>query len=807
MSVDVGTAVAFLDLDMSGYMSNMQQARSALQDFVDSSEGISTKFQNLGSSLTSSGVALTKSVTLPIVGLGTAATKVASDFDASMSKVEAISGATAEQMSDLRDKAIEMGAKTKFSAKEAADAFTYMAMAGWDSEQMLSGISGIMSLAAADGLDLATTSDIVTDALTAFGLQAGDSAHFADILAQASSSANTNVSMLGESFKYVAPVAGSLGMSAEDTALALGLMANAGIKGSQAGTALRAALTNLVKPTDAMEIKLKDLGIEVTNTDGSMKSLRTILGILREKFSDLSESEKANAAATLFGKEAMSGMLAIINSSEKDYLGLADAIDSCSGRADAMADTMMNNLSGSITLLKSAVESLLIKLGEGLIPTIQKITELITRIVEKLNSLSDEQLEQIVRIGAIIAVIGPLLAIIGKVISIVGTIISVGGKLFAGIKAVAAFISGVLIPAISAIGAPVWIVIGIIAALIAIGVALYKNWEQVSAWAKKVWEAIKETIKGAVEAIGQFFSNLAEGVSNVIQSIGNWLSDLWGSISGFFENLFSNIGSWFSQIVSTIGSFFSNLLEKVSGAIGAIWETVVAWGSNMLDKAAEIGSGFVNLFVGFFENLIQNIKNTVSSVIEAITNFGSNILSKAREIGSGFTSAIVNGVQKVGSFFSGIFSDILDSVTNLGPKLFESGKKVIMNLWEGMKSIFSSVLNWITDSLSKLFKPITDTLDKIFNPVKSFFGGIGGAISGLFGGSHANGLDYVPYNGYVAELHEGERVLTKQENEEYSESGNNRSNGGDTYNFYNTKPDPYEYARQIKRVKRELEDA
>ena len=221
--------------------------------------------------MTQTGSTLTKSVTLPLAALGTASVKTASDFESAMSKVEAISGSTGDEMDALCDKAIEMGAKTKFSAKESADAFTYMAMAGWDAGQMMDGIGGIMSLAAADGLDLATTSDIVTDALTAFGLQAADSGHFADVLAQASSSANTNVSMLGESFKYVAPVAGSLGMSVEDTALALGLMANAGIKSSQAGTALRTALTNMVKPTDSMAAKMDALGISVTNSDGSMK--------------------------------------------------------------------------------------------------------------------------------------------------------------------------------------------------------------------------------------------------------------------------------------------------------------------------------------------------------------------------------------------------------------------------------------------------------------------------------------------------------------------------------------------------------
>lgn len=806
MAVNVGTAIAYLDLDVGGFTSKLNSAKSALQDFVTSSDSMSTKFQNFGSAVSSLGSSITKTVTVPIVGVGTAVTKVASDFESAMSKVQAISGATADEMAQLKDKAIEMGAKTKFSAKESADAFTYMAMAGWKAEDMINGIAGIMSLAAADGLDLATTSDIVTDALTAFGLQAKDSAHFADVLAQASSSSNTNVSMLGESFKYVAPVAGALGMSVEDVAIALGLMANSGIKSSQAGTALRASLTNLVKPTDAMSNAMEDLGIEVTNSDGSMKSLREIMDILREKFSTLSEAEQANAAATLFGKEAMSGMLAIINASATDYDTLSAAIDNCDGRADSMADTMMGNLSGSIEELMGAIETLAIKLGDILIPVIQDITKLITSWVEKLDNLSTEQLEQIVRIAAVIAAVGPLLLIIGKVISIIGTVIQIGTKLFAGIKILVGFIGGTLIPAISAIGAPVLIVIGIIAALIAIGVALYKNWDTVSAWAKKAWSAITETVKNAVEAIGDFFSDLGEGVADVISSIGDWLSNLWGSISGFFENLFSNIGNWFQEVTSSIASFFSNLAGTVASAIGEIWNTIVSWGKNMIDKAKEIGSGFVDTFVNFFKNLVQNVKDAISGMIEMITSWGSNLLNKAKEIGSGFTSAITSGLQKVGSFFSDIFTDIINAITTFGPKLFEIGKNIITSLWQGMKAVFSSVVKWITDSLSTLFKPITDMFNKVLSPIKNFFGGIGSTIGGWFGGSHANGLDYVPYNGYVAQLHQGERVLTKEENREYNSGNRPRSGGGDTYIFNSPEPiDEYQAARLIKQTKQELD--
>lgn len=236
-----------------------------------------------------------------------------------MSKVSAISGASGKDLQSLTDKAKEMGAKTKFSASESAEALQYMAMAGWDTTSMLNGIDGIMSLAAADGLDLATTSDIVTDAITAFGLKASDSTHFADVLAKASSSANTNVSMLGESFKYVAPLAGAMHYSVEDVSVALGLMANASVKGSMAGTSLKTALSNLASPTDAMAEVMKKYKISMTDANGETLPLIDVIKELREKFGGLSETEQTAAASTLFGKEAMSGMLAIVNASDKDF--------------------------------------------------------------------------------------------------------------------------------------------------------------------------------------------------------------------------------------------------------------------------------------------------------------------------------------------------------------------------------------------------------------------------------------------------------------------------------------------------------
>lgn len=292
------------------------------------------------------------------------------DYEQMMSQVQAISGATGAEFDLLNEKAKQMGADTKFSAYESAEAFNYMAMAGWKTSDMLGGIEGIMSLAAAANEDLGTTSDIVTDALTAFGLKASDSTHFADVMAQASANANTNVAMLGESFKYVAPVAGALNYSIEDTSLALGLMANASIKGSMAGTALKTSLANMASPTDSMAAAMDKYGISLTDSEGNMKSLKGVMDNLRGSLGDLSETEQTAAASTIFGKEAMAGMLAIINASEEDYNKLTEAVYNADGAAKQMADTMMDNLAGSIELLSGAADEVKMTLGERLSPYI-----------------------------------------------------------------------------------------------------------------------------------------------------------------------------------------------------------------------------------------------------------------------------------------------------------------------------------------------------------------------------------------------------------------------------------------------------
>lgn len=378
--------------------SKMQNSHKKVKDTAkESADGSKKSWEESNQST----VASTESATSKMAGLmkktaaavgvaSVAAAKktidVGKSFEAGMSEVQAISGASGKDLEKLSAKAKQMGATTKFSATESATALKYMAMAGWKTNQMVSGLSGVMNLAAASGEDLGTVSDIVTDSMTAFGLKAKDSGHFADVLAKASSSSNTNVAMMGETFKYVAPLAGSMKYSIEDTATAVGLMANAGIKGSQAGTELRSILTRLVKPPKDAAAALSALGVSTTKADGSMKPMRQTMAELREKFSGLTDSQKSQYAAAIAGQEAMSGLLAIVNASDSDFNKLQKAIDNSSGAAKKQADIMNNNLQGALYDLGSAAEAVGIGIYEDIKTPLTKAVGVGTKQLRTLSN-------------------------------------------------------------------------------------------------------------------------------------------------------------------------------------------------------------------------------------------------------------------------------------------------------------------------------------------------------------------------------------------------------------------------------------
>ena len=533
------------------------------------------KMQQAGDAITGAGKKLMP-VSGAVAGLGAISVKTAADFDAAMSKVAAVSGATGDDFDKLRAKAREMGSKTKFSASEAAEAMNYMAMAGWKTEDMLEGVEGIMNLAAASGEDLATTSDIVTDALTAFGLSAKDSGHFADILASASSNANTNVSMMGETFKYAAPIAGALGFSAEDTAEAIGLMANAGIKSTQAGTSLRSIMNNLSKDFTISGKNIGDVTIATTNADGSMRDLRDILADTRQAFSGLTESERAQVAQQLVGKNAMSGFLALINAAPEDIEKLENAIDNCDGSALEMSEIMQDNLTGQLTILKSQLQELAISFGDALMPIIRKVVAHIQAFIDKLNGMSEGQRRVILIAGAFIAALAPMLVIIGSIISKVGLALQGFAKLGTGLTKVSGAISkaggmaSILSKAFGFLVSPVGLVIAAIAVLALAFIHLWKTNEKFRKSMIAIWNGIQKTIGKFVTDVKSRFDSLGIDFSKVAAT----MKKIWEGFCKILAPLFEGAFKIIAAVLKTVLDVIIGVLDIFIGIFTGDWKKV-----------------------------------------------------------------------------------------------------------------------------------------------------------------------------------------------------------------------------------------
>ena len=680
---------------------NAELARAPFDEYA-------AKAEKVGGTLTSVGQKLLP-LSTSIAGLGVAAVKTTADFDSEMSKVSAISGATGTDLDKLRGKAREMGAKTKFSASEAAQGMQYMAMAGWKTQDMMDGLEGIMNLAAASGEDLASTSDIVTDALTAFGLSAKKSSHFSDILAAASSNANTNVSMMGETFKYAAPVLGSLGYTAEDAALAIGLMANAGIKSSQAGTSLRGAITNLAKPTDTVAAAMDKYGISLTDSSGKMLSLRELMEQLRQKLGGLSEAEQAQAAAALFGKNAMSGMLAIINGSDKDFEKLAGAIDNCDGSSEKMANTMNDNLQGQITILISQLQELAISFGEILMPKIRDIVTHIQNFVDKLNAMDEGQKETILRIGMFVAALAPMLMGLGKVITFSANVSRALGKLSAGLVKAGGFL-GVFTKALGLITSPAAIVVGAIAAITAVIIHLWNTNEDFRNTITAIWQKIKDAfttfaagISERLSALGITFSDVTSAIKTIWDGFCNLLAPVleaaFNTIAIALQTAFNVIlGIWdvFSAVFS---GDWSGAWEAVKGIFSSVWNTIKTTFTTVINA---IKSTVQTAWNFMKDNVITPVMNAISTTITTVWN----------TIKTTFTTvinAIKSAVQTAWNFMKdSVITPVMNGI-----------KTVITTVWNAIKTAVQTVVNAIKTTVQTVFNAVKTTVTTIWNAIKT----------------------------------------------------------------------------------------
>ena len=644
-------------------------------------QAVGQNIQQTGQKMQDVGKVMTAKVTTPIVAGFGAALKITADFDSQMSQVGAITNATGDEMDTMRKKAREMGAKTKFSATEAGEAMQYMGMAGWKTTDIVDGLEGIMNLAAASGEDLGTTSDIVTDALTAFGLQAKDSGHFADIMAAAATNANTDVSMMGETFKYAAPVAGALGYSAEDTAIAIGLMANAGIKGSQAGTALRTGMTNLVKPSKQAAEAMDKYNISAKDGNGKMYSLRDMSEQLRQKLGGLDEAEQAAAVAAIFGKNAMSGWLSIINASPEDVSKLTTSIDGANGTAEKMAATMQDNLSGQMTILMSQLQELAISFGEIAMPVAREFVGILQNMVAWFNNLSPSTKEAIAKIAALAAAIGPVLLVGGKVVSGVGTVITWIGKLKDAIGLVgAAGKAGGLLGSIGSVitaAGPLLAGGAVVAGVVAGGVLIYKNWD---------------TIK---EKAGQ----LATGIKNKWNEIKTKTSEVWNNVKSTVSTKISEVAT---QVKTKAGEIGESIKTKFETAKKNAVTAITNLGTDAKTKFEEAKTALTTAAESIADAIKTKFDTAKENAVTAITNLGTDVKTKFEEA----KTALTTTAETIASDVSTKFGELKTAVKDFG----KDAKTALTNAARNAKTSLSSIATAAKDKAGAAMNKAKDAL-------------------------------------------------------------------------------------------------
>ncbi len=697
-----------------------------------------------------------------IAGLGGAAIKIGSDFESGMSKVAAISGASGQELEKLTDKAKEMGSTTKFSATESAAAFEYMAMAGWKTEDMLNGIEGIMSLAAASGEDLATTSDIVTDALTAFGMKASDAGHFSDVLAQASSNANTNVGMMGETFKYVAPVAGALGYTAEDTALAIGLMANAGIKGSSAGTALRSMMSRLTKPTKEVQSAMNRLGISLTDDNGKMKSLNEVMTDLRNGFNGLSEAEAAELASSLAGQEAMSGLLAIVNASDDDFKKLERSIYNCDGAAARMAETMSNNLQGQITILKSGVEGLAISLYENMQAPCMEIVKTAQEMIQELQeSFNDGGLDSLVTtFGSILSRIVESVAnaapdLINAATSLVSSFCD-SLKSSPSIGDAASSLITALVTGFFSCADDIWTTAIVLAGKMADGLA--EGAPQIAQAAARcagdIVECIIDWAPDFIDAGKRIIEGIIQGISEEFPSLGAFLSGLFEGFTSTLEPILSGVVSIAEGIFGALSEADPATLEALGKAIGTIaaamvtMHTAKAAAANIKGVVSAINSlsGGIKAAIGVVPKLVEGFQllsggagtfsevlalefPKLAGIISKIGSVFSTVKSVIASIGStvGGVAAVIGGaIMAITNFFDMLkngFSWLKEILMVIGIAIAAVGAVIL-----GAPALVAAVVAGIVAAVASLVVVIKDHWTQIVD----FFKNLGSAIADFF---------------------------------------------------------------------------
>lgn len=724
----ISTCLQFID----AFSNPSRQAIESMRRMSNEAKKAGKGIQSAGNVIQSAGKSMTKAITAPIAGVGIAAVKTAADYESAMSNVKAITGATGNDFKQLEQLGKDLGASTAWSAKEVADAMQYTGMAGWTAADNVSGLKGILDLASASGTELARTSDIMTDAISAFGYQASDSAKFADTMTKACTSANVSVDTLGESYKYCGAICGTMGYSIEEVTTSLAVMGNMGIKGSQAGTTLKNAISNMAAPTKAMQTAMKDLGISIVNQDGSMKAWGDVIKNLQSSFQGLTQDQQAAYAKQLFGKESMAGMLSIINTSTDDYNSLSDAIKNSGGAADQAAKTQLDNLNGQLTLLKSALEGAAITIGDKLMPYIKTAVGWVQKATDWFNSLSGAQVNSIMKWAGVAAAVGPCIMIFGKAVTGVGKAVSVFGKISRAISSAGSVMALLTSPAA--------IVIGVLAGIAAAGVLVYKNWDKL----KPIFMSVMDVAKTAAAGMGQSIKNAVQAATPIMKSLMEVLSaavpraiEIGKAAIRTVSPAVNAIVGAFMKAVPVIATTFVGALKKLKPAfstVGNIIKAVVPVIKNLLSGAFSFaGKTIASVMPG-----INKAAKVIGSVLVfAVKKASPVVIRLADTFSSAFTgiynivSSIVKKLQPVFNVIGKIIKTVMDVVGKTISATFHTAANVIEGTADDIKRIIGNVVKVFDGVITFVTGVFTGNWRTAWEGVKNIFGGAFEALVGL----------------------------------------------------------------------------
>lgn len=683
-----------------------------------------------------------------------------------MSRVKTISGATGSSFDELRQQAIDLGAKTAFSAKESAAGMENLASAGFDSKEIMKAMPGLLDLAAVSGGDVALASENAATALRGFNIDAGQSGHVADVFARAAADTNAEVGDMGEAMKYIAPVASSMGMSLEETAAAIGIMSDAGIKGSQAGTSLRGALSRLAKPTDEMQAKMDELGLSFYDSEGKMKPLKDQIGMLKDAFKGLTPEQQQNALVTLYGQESLSGMMALIDKGPDKLGKLTESLKNSDGAADKMAKTMQDNMNSSLEQMMGALESAAIVVQKVLAPAVRKVADAVSGLVDKFVSAPEPVQKMIVTIGLIVAAIGPLLVIFGQAVLVLQRV-KVG---FLALRSGLALIGS----GFTAISLPVLGIIAAIAAVIAIGILVYKNWDKISKFGKEVWGNVKKFASDAAEAIKEKWGDITKWFSDTWNNLKNGAKGLWdGTIQGAkdavdsVKNAWNGIKEWFANLwkgttsglasawdsvtttlapfVETIKTifqpildFFSGLWGQVQTIFGSAWEIIktVVMGPVLL--LIDLITGDFNQFKEDFAMLWQTLATAIQTIVQTFVNIVVGFYKSFFQTVVNIWNAIVDGVKSLwGAFTTWVVNmakSIVDGIVN-GWNSFKQGT---VDLWNAtiqwVKYTWASFKQWVVDSANAIVNGVKQGWENLKQGTIDLWNGMINGLKGIWDG-------------------------------------------------------------------------